>query len=100
MDVSVMLEEVQGNGYRATAMVPTAVVAEASTREEAVERIRTMISQRLSRAELIQIEVPTHSDLNPWLAIAGTWRDHPDVDEVVKNIQAYRHEVDADPNRL
>jgi hypothetical protein len=36
MDVSVMLEQVSANGYRATALVPTPRVAEAPTRDEAV----------------------------------------------------------------
>lgn len=100
MDVSVMLEQVGEHGYRATAMVPTPLVAEAPTRHEAVDRIRALISARLSRAELIHLEVPMASEPNPWLAIAGTWRDHPDVDEVVENINAYRREIDGAPNRL
>jgi hypothetical protein len=40
------------------------------------------------------------SESNPWLAIAGTWHDHPDVDEVVENINVYRRETNAAPNRL
>ena len=100
MNVSVMLEQVRENGYRATALVPTPLVAEAPTRDEAVDMIRGLISERLSGAELIQVEVPLATQPNPWLAIAGTWRDHPDVDEVVENISAYRREVDADPDRI
>jgi hypothetical protein len=59
-----------------------------------------MLSERLSSAELIQVQIPVPTRPNPWLAIAGTWRDHPDVDQVWENIQDYRREVDADPNRL
>src|SRR5437879_2514244 len=88
MDVSVMLEQCQDNGYRATALVPTPLVAEAATRDEAVDRIRVLLSERLSHVELIQVEVPVGTRANPWLSIAGTWRDHPDVDEVVENIHA------------
>jgi hypothetical protein len=100
MDVSVMLEHVDNNGFRATAFIPAPLVAEAPTRREAVDRIRTMIHQRLSNVELIQVEVPVGPASNPWLAIAGTWRDNPDLDQVVENISAYRREVDEDANRL
>jgi hypothetical protein len=100
MNVSVMLEQVEENGYRATALVPTPLVAEAPTRAEAVEKIRVMLTERLSRAELIQVQVPIAAKPNPWLAIAGTWRDHPDVHQVMENIQEYRREVDADRDRL
>lgn len=100
MDVSVMLEHVKENRYRATALVPTPLVAEAPTRDEALDKIRALINERLSHVELIQVEVPLGPERNAWLAIAGSWRDHPDVDDVMENIHAYRREVDADPNRL
>jgi hypothetical protein len=100
MDVSVMLEQVKENGYRATALIPTPLVAEAPTRDEAVHRIRALLGERFSSAELIRVEVPETTNPNPWLAIAGSWRDNPDVDEVVENIQAYRRETDSDAGRL
>ena len=100
MDVSVMLEQVAQNGYRATALVPMPLVAEAPTRDEALDRIRALISERLSHAEVIQVEVPLATQPNPWLAIAGTWREHSDLDQVVENINAYRREVDAAPDRV
>ena len=98
MDVSVVLEKVDDNGYRATALMPTAVVAEAPTRDQAVDRIVALLSERLAHSEVIQVEVPA-SCVNPWLSIAGTWRNHPDIDAVVDNIESYRREVDADPER-
>ena len=100
MDVSVMLERVDDNGYRATALVPTPLIAEAPTRNEAVEKIRALIGETLSRAELIRVEVPLAGSESPWLSIAGTWRDHPDLDAVRANIEAYRQEVDSDPDRV
>lgn len=100
MDVSVMLEQVKGNGYRATALMPASLVAEAPTRNEAVEKIQSLLSEKFAGAELIQVTVPIGYTSNPWLAIAGTWSDHPDLDEVLENIQEYRREVDGDPNRL
>lgn len=99
MDVSVILEQVEGNGYRATAFAPVSLVAEADTRDEAVDRIRAMLQEKLSGAELIQVDVPVSPSANPWLAVAGTWQDHPDVNEVAENIEEYRREVDADPDR-
>ena len=100
MEVSVILEKVDGNGYRATTLVPAMLIAEAPTRDEAVDKIQSLIMEKFSHAELIRVKIPEIADANPWLAIAGTWRDHPDLDEVLENITAYRREVDADPDRL
>ncbi len=58
MDVSVILERTKENGYRASAFVPAPMVAEAATRDEAVNRIRAMLRERLAGAEVIQVAVP------------------------------------------
>ncbi len=100
MNVSEILEKVQENGYRATALVPLHLVAEAPTRDEAVARIHGLIGERLSNAELINVHVPSCTEPNPWLAIAGTWRDHPEIDQVTANIEAYRSEIDANRDRI
>jgi hypothetical protein len=99
MDVSVILEQVKDNGYRATAFAPVSLVAEGATRDEAVDRIRDMLREKLSGAEVIQVDVPVATSANPWLAVAGSWRNHPDVDQVTENIEEYRREADADPDR-
>jgi hypothetical protein len=49
---------------------------------------------------MIEEKIPEIDQTNPWLAIAGTWRDNPELDEVEENIRAYRREVDADLDRL
>jgi hypothetical protein len=95
-----MLERVENNGYRATALIPTSLVAEAPTRDEAVERIREVIGEKLAQVEIIQVEVPTGCATNPLLAFAGRWRDHPAVDQVIENMREYRRELEADPDRL
>ncbi|MDH3716631.1 MAG: hypothetical protein OES79_00795 [Planctomycetota bacterium] len=99
MDVAVVLERVEGNGYRATAFAPAPLVAEASTREEAMDKLRDMICEKLSSAELVQLRIPELKVADPWLAYAGVWRDNPDVAEIEENMKEYRRAVDADSDR-
>jgi hypothetical protein len=101
MNVSVVLEQLNDNAYRATSFAPLPLVAEASTRQQAVDRIREMIRDKLSRVEVIQVEVPAHEGVDdPWIAMIGTWKDHPDAADIEQSMREYREEVDADPNRL
>ena len=99
MDVSVLIEPVSGHGYRATALMPTPVIVEGSTREEAVDRIRAVIDERLAHAELIQVRVSERESDNPWLELAGSWRNNPELEEVEENIQDYRRQVDMAAER-
>lgn len=100
MQVPVILEQAKDNEYRATVFAPAPLVAEGTSREQAVEKLRDMLSERVSGAQLIQLEIPLKPQRDPWCAFAGVWRDHPDGAEVEENIRQYRREVDADPKRL
>jgi hypothetical protein len=100
MEIAVLLERVDGNGYRATALAPSPLTAEGSTREEALAQMSALIRGRLAGAEIVRVQVPVAGEVNPWLAIAGSLRDHPDAAELRQNMEEYRREVDADPDRL
>src|SRR4051812_7655979 len=101
MQIAVFLEKVNGNGFRATCDVPLGgLVVEAPTREEALSRAKELICKQLERGEVVRIDVPLPGEPNPWLAIAGTWKDHPDIEEVEENIREYRRQLDEDPDLL
>ncbi len=100
MDVCVMLEQVERDGYRATTFAPAPLVAEAATRDEAIAKLRDLLCQKLAGAELIQLQIPIETHPDPWLAFAGIWRNHPEAAEIENNLREYRREVNADPGRL
>jgi hypothetical protein len=100
MDISVVVEKVADNGYRATSYVPTHMVARGRTRQEALDRLCDQLRGRLSSAEVVTLSVPLLGDSHPWKAIAGSWRESPDRAEIERNLQEYRQQVDADPDRL
>ena len=100
MHVSVMLEQLNDDAYRATAFAPAPLVAEASTRDKAVDKIQTMIRQRLTEVEVIQVEIPDQPvPRDPWTSIACSWQGHPDAAEFEQNLKNYRQEVDRDSQR-
>jgi hypothetical protein len=100
MDISVVVEKVAENGYQATSYVPTHVVAQGRTRQEAIDRLCAQLRSRLSSAEVVTLSIPLLDDAHPWKAIAGSWRDSPDRAAIERNLQEYRQQVDADPDRL
>ena len=101
MNVSVLLEQLNDNAYRASSFVPVLLVAEAETRQQAVGRIREMIRDKLSKSEVIQVEVSGKDEIkDPWQAMIGIWKDNLDAADIEENIREYRKEVDSDSRRL
>jgi predicted RNase H-like HicB family nuclease len=99
VDITVLLEPLDSRAFRATSLLPTRLVAEGATRDEALDRLRKLVQVHFGQGELVQIQVPLPGEPHPWKALAGTLKDHPDFDEFVENMAEYRRQVDADPNR-
>src|SRR6266851_4778870 len=97
MQMSVLVEPVKGNGYRARGAEPFAVCAEGETREEALAKLKALVEARLrDGAEIVTVQVG--HEPNPWLEFGGMFKDDPDFKEVVEIIAENRRKMDEDPN--
>jgi hypothetical protein len=99
MEVSVLLERLDANGYRATSVGLNAA-SEAPTREAALDSLSRLLRDKLAAAELVRLEIPLTHENHPWKPLVGRWRDHPDLDEVEQHIRDYRRQVDEQGDRL
>ncbi|HYV38372.1 MAG TPA: hypothetical protein VE988_22000 [Gemmataceae bacterium] len=96
MEMSVLIEAVNGNGYRARTVEHFGVSAEGATREEALSKLKAEVDCLLRNgAELVKLQVGTDSD--PWLPYAGMFKDDPDFQEVKEIMAANRRQMDEDP---
>jgi predicted RNase H-like HicB family nuclease len=99
MEITVLMEPGEGNRVRATSLSLPGFVSEGASREEALARLGQMIRDQLAHAEITKIEVQLPCDSHPLMALAGTWKDRPDLAEFEQNIREYRRQIDADPDR-
>jgi predicted RNase H-like HicB family nuclease len=96
MQVSVLVEKVADNGFRAHGAEPFGFSAEGATREEAVARVQELCQAHLnSGAEVVTVEVGPSP--HPWLPFAGMFKDDPDFQEVQEIIAENRRKMDEDP---
>jgi hypothetical protein len=101
MNISVMVEQLDDEVYRATTVNPVPLVAEGETRQRVLEGISEMLRDKLSQVEIIQVEAPDNDVHNGnWSSFVGTWAARPDREQFEQNVREYRREVDADPGRL
>lgn len=96
MKLSVYVERVENNGFRARSGEPLALTGEGTTADEAVRRLQERIATRLAQGgQVVEIDVPAAG--NPWLRLAGMFKDDPLFDEWQQAIAERRREIDADP---
>jgi hypothetical protein len=66
--------------------------ATGSDRTSALAALQQLLAENLSQAEIVSIDVAVPQPENPWLKMAGRYKDDPHFDEMLANIEAYRRE--------
>jgi hypothetical protein len=91
MELSVVVEQVEGNGYRASCGEPIPVSAEGASREEAVDRLRERIASKVAAGlEIVRVHIPTFTPAKP------LWPDDEFTRGWLEEIRKARERGDGD----
>lgn len=88
----------QDNNGKTIAIVPglPELNVEASDRITALAQLQHLIETHLVGAEIVSlpIKLPKKAQKNPWLEMAGIFKDDPQFDQMLEAIENYRSELD------
>ncbi len=83
---------------RTIAIVPglPELYIEASDRTTALEQLQERLENHLAGAEIVSlaIKLPSQKQKNPWLEMAGIFKNDPQFDQMLEAIETYRRELD------
>jgi predicted RNase H-like HicB family nuclease len=92
MHITVVVEPVAGNGFRAE---PVTVRAAGATRQEALENLKEVLRTRIDQgAVIVSLKIPDQK--HPLEPYAGMFKNDADFDEVKAIIAENRRQMDAD----
>jgi hypothetical protein len=94
MQLTVLVEQIDQQTYRAETAQPVLMTTEGRTRDEALERLLKLAQQRLATGEIVHLELSDVAAAHPWLPYAGIWKDHLEADTLLDNIAEYRRQLD------
>jgi predicted RNase H-like HicB family nuclease len=91
VEVSVILEQVENNGYRARCGDPFVASADGSTREEALARLRGVLTEKIAAGiEVVRLEVPMPRRKGP------IWPDDQITRDWLEGIAEARKKADSE----
>jgi hypothetical protein len=91
VEISVILEPVENNGYRARCGEPFSAAAEGGTREEALNRLRGILADRMAAgAEVVRLHVPVPRK-------SPIWPDDEFTRQWLEGIAEARKRADENP---
>lgn len=93
MNLTVLVEEVSKDRFRASTTSPISLQAEGESRDEAIQRLQEVAAQRIDSGEIVEISVPERPKNAAWLKARGLFKDHPDFDQFLENIKEYRQQA-------
>ncbi len=65
-------------------------------RDEAINNITQLISDRIDQAELVFVNIVRDKHQNNWLKFAGMYQDNPVFDEVISYMKSERSQIDKE----
>jgi hypothetical protein len=95
MQIPILIEPVEGNGFRSRGGELFALSAEGSTRDEVLEKLRAQLALRMSQgAEFLLLDSAAPPQVNPWIEYAGMFKNDPYFDEWQEAIAENRRKID------
>ncbi|RIK82117.1 MAG: hypothetical protein DCC68_07250 [Planctomycetota bacterium] len=89
MEIPILVEPLPERGFRAVMGEPLHLETEASTREEAVAKLRELVDQRIAAGAQV-VALPIEPDKHPLARFVGMLKDDPLVEPWKQAMQEYR----------
>jgi predicted RNase H-like HicB family nuclease len=93
---NILIEQKGEEHFTATVLGCQQLQTEGKTKEEALEKLRQLLTTKVENAEIVSLEIDFPQAEHPWMKFAGMFKDDPDFDDFLADIEAYRKEIDAE----
>ncbi len=93
MQIPILIEPMDGQGYRARGGEPLALTAEGDTREEALANLTKKLHARLRRGGIV-VPLSLPEQPHPLAEFVGMFKDDPFIAEWKKSMKAHRRNRD------
>ena len=97
MQIPVLIEPIDGNGYRARGAEPFALVAEGPTREAALAKLKKLVQARLRKgAEIVSMDLG--QEPHSFAEFVGMFKEDPLIEDWKRDMAEYRRKIDEQPD--
>lgn len=91
---SILIETPKSGVYQATAIGLPNCRAKGATRDIALQNIKQVLTDKLNHSEIVTLKIDTSQPEHPWTKFAGMFQHDPQFEDMLKDIQTYRQEIE------
>lgn len=94
--INVIVKQAPNGKIVATVLGLPELYIEANDRTTALAQLQERLEMHLNGAEIVPLAVklPHHERKNPWLEMAGVFKDDSQFEQMLEAIESYRREID------
>ncbi|MBW4509964.1 MAG: type II toxin-antitoxin system HicB family antitoxin [Scytonematopsis contorta HA4267-MV1] len=96
LSYNVLIEKEQDGTFSAVMLGLSDCKSSGKTENEAVEKLQKLLHERLTNSKIVTLEIEAVQAENPWMKVAGMYKDNPLFDEVLAEIEAERNKLDGE----
>lgn len=93
---NVLIEYESDGKVVATVLGMSECKAYGDTEEVALANLREYLSARLAKAKVVSIRLEPSQEENPWMKLAGKYKDDPQFEAMLEYIEADRRQLDEE----
>lgn len=101
MQYQVLVQNPAERHFVASVLGLSGIMADGATEKEAINKIKTALKTQLATAKIVTVDIdsePAQSETDPWVRHAGIFAEDPTFDEFLKEMAAFRQQIDAETN--
>ncbi|MBR8837340.1 MAG: type II toxin-antitoxin system HicB family antitoxin [Stigonema ocellatum SAG 48.90 = DSM 106950] len=96
LSYNVLIEHEPDGRFNAVVLGLSDCKSSGKTENEALENLQQLLQKRLQNSKIVTLEINSPETDNPWMKVAGMYKDNSLFDEVLADIQAERGKLDAE----
>lgn len=95
MTYDVLLTRENDRLFKARVLLLPDIVVTGSNETDVLDKVKVAIASLRQKSRIVQLDVPSETEDDPWMQMAGIWKDDPDWETFQAEVKHYRAQFDV-----
>lgn len=95
MTYDVLLTRENDRLFKARVLLLPDIVVTGSNETDVLDKVKIAIASLRQKSRIVQLDMPSETENDPWMQMAGIWKDDPDWETFQAEVQHYRTQFDV-----
>lgn len=95
MTYDVLLTRENDRLFKARVLLLPDIVVTGSSETDVLDKVKIAVASLRQKSRIVQLDVPSETENDPWMQMAGIWKDDPDWETFQAEVQHYRTQFDV-----